>query len=156
RFDGAGEARVAFLQPPGDRLDLLLGRQRGDRLLPRRGSGQRLRLFADAHDLPAVSSDGYELLTHDLAILAGLDFVAAGLQADLLDSRAGDDDLAAVHGHADAGIIDLHHQRAVRREQPDDAAAQVGYAGRIAQRQAGAHEDQCRSGPGPWRTFLWG
>src|SRR5262249_31175787 len=154
RIDGAFEAGVQLLQPPDDGLDLLLGRQRGYRLLPRLGLRRRFGLLADAHDLPAVASNGDQLLAQELTILSGLDLVLPGLQPDLLGPRAGDYDIAAIHGHAHGRVIYLHDQCALRREQPDHGAAHVGEAGRFAQAEPGDQQDEDRGGsPGSWSTF---
>ena len=109
----------------------------------------RLGFLADSHNLPAVAGDRDQLLAHELAVLAGLDLVLAGLEADFLGPRPADDDVAAIHGDTDAGVIDLHHQRALRRKQADDSATHVGHAGRLAHAQAAEEQDQRRGNPEP-------
>src|SRR5262249_16790218 len=78
---------------------------------------------------------------------AALHPVLAGLEAHPPGPRAGDHHVAAVHGHADAGVIDLHDQRALRGEQADHGAAHVSHAGRLAHAQADAKQDECGRGP---------
>src|SRR5262249_33594160 len=95
--DRAVEAGVAFRQPTDYGLDWLLGRYLRHGPFPALRLGRR-RLLADPHDLPAVAGDVDQLLANHLAVLAGLDPVLAGLQADLPGPRAGDDHVAAVHG----------------------------------------------------------
>ena len=80
-----------------------------------------------------------------LAVLGGLDLVAAGLQADFLRAGAGDDEAAvAFDGHLDAGIIDLDDQRAVGREDADHRGAELGDAGGLGQSQAAEQAQTAR------------
>ena len=77
--------------------------------------------------------DAYPFPTQQLAVLAGLDRVAAGLHADFLGPRSRDDEFRPVDLDADSGVLDFNDQRALRREQANDRAAEIGDAGRFAQ-----------------------
>src|SRR5262249_32974289 len=102
-------------------------------LLRRFFNGAGLRLQADTHDLVAALRDRDQFLSHDLAVL---DHVTARLEADLFGPRAGDDDIRSVYPDADAGVIDLDDQRALRRKQPNDRAADMSDAGRFREAEA--------------------
>src|SRR5205823_5447159 len=120
------KAGVAFLQTSANSLHLLRSRHGGYGTLPGSRVGRFLgrlrslaagvgdlldgRLLADPDDLPAVFHDADQFPAHDLAVLAGLDRVAAGLQADFLGPRPGDDEVRPVDLDADAGVIDLDDQ----------------------------------------------